>query len=371
MVATISLAKVRGWGRLVLHRRRGSGARPRSARLGTRPDVGRASLHGMSPREPVPLPPPLSDLPFGAADLRLAGLSPERARRGDLRRVTHGLYRVLDVASAEWAGLDYPEAPVPWAPEEAAAVVSLTGGVVSHLSALLLHRLIVPPWVWPDGRLHVSRPHRLGVCDRAGVVTHSRTVPDEDVVLLHGIPVTAVERTWLDLASMMPRGPVGPVVIAGDALVNRPWIEAEGARGEPITSIEALQAALRRAGRFKGVRVARAALDLVRVGADSPPETELRLALVDAGLPEPELQASGDPEDRFAPVADLGYRAWKLTLQYDGAYHRSREQQARDARRDGWFHDRGWRSLRLTADDRLDGFRRAITWVRRHGPGLS
>ncbi|MCR8674786.1 endonuclease domain-containing protein [Micrococcus sp. HG099] len=322
----------------------------------------------MSPREPAPLPAAFSDLPFGAADLSRAGVSVERTRRADLRRVSHGLHRAREAERGEWANLGYPVDPLPWVPEEAAAVVPLTGGVVSHLSALLLHRLTVPPWVRPDGRLHVSRRHGRGVCDRSGVVTHGRSVPQEDVVALHGIAVTSVERTWLDLASLMPRGPVDPLVIAGDALVNRPWIAGDGRRGEPVTSVEALRAALRRAGRFKGVRAARAALDLVRVGADSPPETELRLALVDAGLPEPELQVSGDPGDRFAPVADLGYRDWWLALQYDGGHHRSREQQARDARRDGWFHDRGWRSLRLTADDRLDGFRRAIAWVRRHRP---
>ena len=322
----------------------------------------------MSPREPAPLPAAFSDLPFGAADLRRAGVSVERTRRADLRRVSQGLHRAREAERGEWADLGYPVDPLPWVPEEAAAVVPLTGGVVSHLSALLLHRLTVPPWVRPDGRLHVSRRHGRGVCDRSRVATHGRSVPQEDVVALHGIAVTSVERTWLDLASLMSRGPVDPLVIAGDALVNRPWIAGDGRRGEPVTSVESLRAALRRAGRFKGVRAARAALDLVRVGADSPPETELRLALVDAGLPEPELQVSGDPGDRFAPIADLGYRDWRLALQYDGGHHRSREQQARDARRDGWFHDRGWRSLRLTADDRLDGFRRAIAWVRRHRP---
>ena len=112
------------------------------------------------------------------------------------------------------------------------------------------------------------------------------------------------------------------------------------------------------------MRLAREALHLVRVGADSPPETELRLALIEAGLPEPELQVPGDPQDRFARIVDLGYRAWRLALQYDGEHHRSREQQARDARRDGWLQDHGWRSLRLTADDRLTGFARAIESVR-------
>ena len=50
-----------------------------------------------------------------------------------------------------------------------------------------------------------------------------------------------------------------------------------------------LEAALRRHGRRRGVRALRQALERVRYGSLSPQETRLRLALVDAGLPEPEL----------------------------------------------------------------------------------
>ena len=321
-------------------------------------------MRGMAPVEPAPLPAPLAHSTFRLTDLTAAGFSAERARRADLRSVTHGVHRATGAAVEDWRALGHDEDPVPWPPEEAAAVVQEAGGVLSHQSALLVHRLVVPRWVRPDGRLHISRPHELGICDRVGVRTHSREVPADDVVEIHGIRTTSVERAWLDLAALRPRGPRDPLVIAGDALVNRPW--ADGKRGDPVTTPERLREALRRTGRFKGVRLAREALHLVRVGADSPPETELRLALIEAGLPEPELQVPGDPQDRFAPIVDLGYRAWRLALQYDGEHHRSREQQARDARRDGWLQDHGWRSLRLTADDRLTGFARAIEWVRRH-----
>lgn len=146
--------------------------------------------------------------------------------------------------------------------------------------------------------------------------THARMAPPpEDVTTVHGVPCTSLERTWEDLASLMPRGPADPLVIAGDALVDRPWVEAEQRRGPARTTVDALHAALSRAGCFKGVRVARLALGLVRVGADSPPETELRLALLDAGLPEPELQGRIVPDDPWSPVVDLAYRRWRRTPQ--------------------------------------------------------
>lgn len=321
----------------------------------------------MAPRAPLPLPAHLADRPFTRVDLTTAGWSVERARRGDLVRVVHGVHRSWEAETGDWADLGFPVDPVPWPPMDAAAVVRRARGVLSHQSAALVHGLVVPAWVRPDGRLHLSRPHDRGLSGLPRVQTHARSVPPVDVTSIHGIPCTSLERTWVDLASLMPRGPVDPLVIAGDALVNHPWAGEGQARGAARTTVVSLRAALERAGRFKGVRAARLALDLVRVGADSPPETELRLALLAAGLPEPELQARIDPADPWAPAVDLAYRPWRLSLQYDGAHHRTREQQGRDARRDGLVQDAGWRSLRLTAEDRHDGFRRAVEWVRRHG----
>ena len=47
----------------------------------------------------------------------------------------------------------------------------------------------------------------------------------------------------------------------------------------------------------------------------------LRLAMVDAGLPEPNLQLTLRSGDPLSPSADLGYRAQRLAIQYDGGHH--------------------------------------------------
>ncbi|MFC7849542.1 hypothetical protein ACFUTU_13815 [Arthrobacter sp. NPDC057388] len=89
-------------------------------------------------------------------------------------------------------------------------------------------------------------------------------------------------RTWVDLGSVLP---IDDLVVAGDAIVS------EHARlfGPPRVAMVPL-ARLREfvdgANGIHGVRKARLALDLVRVGVDSPPESKLRLLLDDAGLPE-------------------------------------------------------------------------------------
>ena len=90
----------------------------------------------------------------------------------------------------------------------------------------------------------------------------------------------------------------------------------------------------------------------------------LRLAMVDANLPEPELQLRLDPRDPLSPAADLGYREYRIAVQYDGAHHRSREQQTRDNRRDELFIHAGWFYVKPNADDLADGFRSLVCRIK-------
>ena len=104
----------------------------------------------------------------------------------------------------------------------------------------------------------------------------------------------------------------------------------------------------------RGVRKARVALELIRVGADSPPETRLRLALVRAGLPEPDLNHVlwGVPA-RASPVLwpDAAYAEWRISIQYDGAGHGGSGQYLRDIRRESATRAYGWLEVRVAKDD--------------------
>lgn len=107
---------------------------------------------------------------------------------------------------------------------------------------------------------------------------------------------------------------------------------------------------------LQGIVRAREALELMRVGADSAPESMLRLAMLDAGLPEPELQVHLRIGDRLSPSADLGYRERRLAIQYDGGHHLEEEQIHSDRRRDKAFRTAGWTVLVFGKDDLADGF---------------
>lgn len=116
---------------------------------------------------------------------------------------------------------------------------------------------------------------------------------------------------------------------------------------------------------LQGIVRARAALDMMRVGSDSGPETLLRLAMCDAGLPEPELQLPLRPERPSSPTADLGYRRRRLAVQYDGGHHTLPAQILSDRRRDKAFEAAGWIVVILTKDDLADGFANATATITR------
>lgn len=243
----------------------------------------------------------------------------------------------------------------------AALLRSYPASVASHATAAHCWRLPVPAALEREHRIHVTRFDGKGPAQRRGIVAHRSPLGTPDRTMLLGVPVTTAARTWVDLAAD-PRLDDSDLVVLADAIVNRPWVR--GHRVDGLDTTTGLAEPLGRAGSVKGVGRARAALARARVGADSPPETRARLALVDAGLPEPGVQVPADPADPYTPVADLGYRDLRMAIQYDGSHHRTAQQQAADAYRDDRFRQLGWTVIRLTWLDLRQGFVRLVRRVR-------
>ena len=120
---------------------------------------------------------------------------------------------------------------------------------------------------------------------RVNVVGHLLTFRPGELMEYDGVRLTSPARTWLDLASMAG---VDELVVAGDSLVCAHGLEFPAPR-ESLCTVAELRATVADHPGIRGIRAARTALELIRVGADSQPETMMRLALVRAGLPEPEL----------------------------------------------------------------------------------
>ncbi|WP_422115663.1 DUF559 domain-containing protein [Brachybacterium sp. UNK5269] len=184
---------------------------------------------------------------------------------------------------------------------------------------------------WHDLRLVPAEVDRLSYRMRRS----GRTSP---------LQLTTPLRTWRDLAAHLP---VPALIAAGDHLVRIPRPGLEGRERPWCTPDELLTVAT---GRHAGTL--REAAAQVRIGADSPKETELRLAFAAAGLPEPELNVPlrGDAgETRQCP--DFQWPQFRVCAEYDGRQHSDRAQVQRDIRRARAVKAAGYAELRLYQKD--------------------
>ena len=100
------------------------------------------------------------------------------------------------------------------------------------------------------------------------------------------------------------------------------------------------------------MRGAREALALSDPRAESPPETRVRLALVNAGLrPVPQYEVR-DARGRLIARVDLAFPEAKVVVEYDGRLaHLEPGAFATERRRQNRLVAAGWVVLRYTAED--------------------
>jgi len=260
----------------------------------------------------------LTNGPFTLAEARKQGMTWDQLQGASWRRLGHGLYA--------WAGI--AEDPML---RLAAARRRLPGGAVfGGRTAAWLHGLeasladpieVVAP---PDGRVQT----------RAGLAVRPDALRSNDIVIRKGMPTTSITRTLTDLSSRLP-------------LVEVVLLVEAGLRGR----------------RLKRSAVPARIVELADPRAESPMETRLRLLLVLAGLPTPELQRElHDEAGHFVGRADLYYPRNRLVIEYDGSVHR--DSLADDDRRQNRLVGAGFRLLRFTARDVMRTPDRLVSQVR-------
>ncbi|MFC4137596.1 MULTISPECIES: endonuclease domain-containing protein [unclassified Microbacterium] len=184
---------------------------------------------------------------------------------------------------------------------------------------------------------------------------------------VHGMPVVDPIAAVFSTA---PELTVVQIVTALDAILttcgNYPGLHTQ----KPLVTITEIERRLLEWAGFTGCGKVRSALPLARLGVESPKETETRLLLVHAGLPEPVVQHEVRDCGRFIARVDLAYPALGIAIEYEGDGHRtSKDQWRADIRRQRDLEDRGWIVIRLTQadlkpsgqEDFLARVRRAIT----------
>ncbi len=277
----------------------------------------------------IPLPDEFAGHPFAVGEALAAGVGRSRLAGPDLQSPFWGI-----------------RAPAPAVADVEALCRALTlrmphDAFFTHVTAAQLMQFPLPRRLEVPKSLHVGVAEPARAMDARGIVGHRLRVTSAELVSWGGLSHTGPARTWLDLASRLS---LVELVAVGDHIVRRE---------HPLATLDELTDALGRYPSRRGLVTARAALPLLRVGAESPRESALRVLIVLAGLPEPECNVNiFDGQGRFLARGDLVYAEFKLVLEYQGDHHRTdRAQWRRDIRRVQSVEDIGWQMLQFTDDD--------------------
>lgn len=210
--------------------------------------------------------------------------------------------------------------------------------VLSHTTAALLHRLPLPSALQAPIPAHVSAPREVHRPRRRDLITHHASLVDEDVTELHGLRLTTVVRTYVDLAALLQRS---QLVAVGDVVL----------RDHGVSTLD-LHACAARRGHYPGRRRAIDTLDWLDPRAASPRESHLRVLLREARLPRPEVNAViHDDRGGFLAVGDLVFLAERVIVEYDGVVHAPMRQRAKDASRRAMLREHGWIVVEIVGED--------------------
>ncbi len=205
-------------------------------------------------------------------------------------------------------------------------------GVLSgHSAAALLDAECAPRRGTPAEvtLLHGNLRAHPGLVVRRGLLRH------DEITHVRDVACTTPLRTAFDLARGADRD---AAVVAVDRLANRH-------RFDPDRLLE-LHARYR--GR-RGVAGVPAVVALSSPYAESPMETRLRLLVVAAGLPRPEVQwVVQDVATRTAFWLDLAWPERRIGIEYEGEPHTEPGRVLRDIARHTRLVDLGWQVYRYT-----------------------
>jgi very-short-patch-repair endonuclease len=210
-----------------------------------------------------------------------------------------------------------------------AALLVRPDGTPSHLTAARLRDLRgLPRWT-PAEHPHLLLPQGRGFNSCNGLTLHSGLRPEEKTSR-HGFPVTSLDRTVIDMASVLA---LDDLVCLVDSAMQAGW---------------RLDLATRRLPKRL-----RSAAVLADARSESTFETLVRLVLVRARLAPEALQFKVfDDDGRHVARLDFAWPGVKVGLEADGReYHDLPQALHRDRVRANRLANLGWRIFRVTWDD--------------------
>lgn len=193
--------------------------------------------------------------------------------------------------------------------------------------------------------VHVGVPYLRSVRSREGLIVHQgRRLLDEVLVVqgLRSVPLVVAVAELLCTARRRDALAIADQATALFAAAEQPRF-----RGQVAERLAA------RPDR-RGAAQADELLALVTGCAASPPESWLRLLVVDAGFPPPLDQFEVvDLQGRVRYVLDMCWPRLRIALEYDG-YEAHEAREFEDAQRDEDLARRGWITVRARAADLRD-----------------
>ncbi len=207
----------------------------------------------------------------------------------------------------------------------AAVLACGLGACLSHLAAAAL-------WGIRGGsRVEVTVPR--GRKARPGIQLHYADLPADEVTVLHGIPVTSIARTLLDVSALVQRHELRGAMRQAEQL--------------RLTDPLGLGALIERYPRKPGIPALRAIVEEAQRGLGivrSEFEERFQTFLLNAGLPSPKTNVRIEDTE-----VDCAWPDQHLIVELDGrqthdTQHAFEEDRARDRR----LGVAGWRIVRIT-----------------------
>jgi hypothetical protein len=265
---------------------------------------------------------------FDLNQLRGLGLSEsavrKRAARSRLHRIHHTVYSLVPRALLTRRGH--------WM---AAVLACGPGAVLSHRTAAALHGIRDTQ----RAKIDVAVPRRSAL-RRAGIDVHrAPCLAPQDITLVDNIPCTAVARTLLDLAEVIPRRPL-----------ERAFDESEV---RDLFDLCAMHDQLARNPTRPAAGIVQRVLEEHYVGStltESELEEGFYALCRSYGVPKPQVNQWIDLHDGGPMIkADFVWRPERVIVETDGwKYHGTAQARERDPRRDQRMILAGWQPIRTT-----------------------
>lgn len=184
--------------------------------------------------------------------------------------------------------------------------------------------------------LHVLNPPGCRLRSADGLVVHRRD--GAPLVRVDGRRATSPAWTAVEVARSLRR----PRALATlDAAL----------RSGTCSRADIWRAAIEQAGR-RGIVAVRNLIALADPRAESPMESEARLAMLDGGLPTPELQYEVIDGNGELRRLDFAWPEYRVAVEYDGMdWHSGPDAMKRDRRRQAALRDIDWVAMAIVFED--------------------